>query len=157
MTFRPGHTFSTHMSSCGPGSQIKLVDLGERGEQLAPPLQLSLATYLEYGSQTRVGTPKIVDDGTRGALVIWPELVDKGTYALKRAPTRSKRCSSIAALRSEAARAHDLRQLASALARDSAFGVNTARALDVGVLTQFTVGPQSDLGRAKTKGGGTKW
>ncbi len=67
----------------GPGSQIKLMDLGERGEQLASPLQLSLATYLEYGSQTRVGTPKIVDDGAGGALVIWPELVDKDSYALK--------------------------------------------------------------------------
>ncbi|MEZ4223638.1 MAG: hypothetical protein R3B13_22000 [Polyangiaceae bacterium] len=67
----------------GPGSQIKLLDLDEGGKQLAPPLQLSLATYLEYGAQTRVGAPKIVDDGSGGALVIWPELVDKDTYALK--------------------------------------------------------------------------
>ena len=69
----------------GPGSQIKLRELDESGKQLAPPLQLSLATYLEYGAKTRVGTPKIIDDGDGGALVIWPELVDKGIWALKAA------------------------------------------------------------------------
>ncbi len=67
----------------GPGSRIKLMDLDEGGKKIAAPLQLSLATYLEYGSQTRVGTPKIVGHGSGGALVIWPELVDKGIWALK--------------------------------------------------------------------------
>lgn len=62
----------------GLGSQIHLMQLDEQAGQLFKPLQISAATYKEYGASTRVEFPKIVSDGAGRFFVAWSEAVDRG-------------------------------------------------------------------------------